>query len=562
MVIFHIMRLVLVTLIVPVLAGAQPAPAPSPAPAADATRSYTVFLQSRPVGQESVSITRQADGFLVRGSNRLGPPLDVVTRNAEIQYDVQWRPVRMLLDTISRGQEVTIRTSFANGQAASDITSAGSGTPATKTDQVAPDTIVLPNAFLASYAVLARRLVGQAVGTTFRGYIAPQGEVGMRVDGIFPERIETPREALAATRYALVVSNPVATGDIQLNVWTDANGGLLRMSVPAQMLELAREDVASAATRTTSFSVAGDQTVRIPAAGFGIAASVAKPAAATGPLPALVLIGGSGALDRDGIVAGVPVIGQMAADLVAAGFFVVRYDKRGVGQSGGRSETTTLNDHAEDVRAIVSWLEKQRNDVDRKRIGLVGHSEGAWIAMTVAARDKRVAALALVAAPSTTGSELVLEQQRRLLDRLQTSDAEKQAKVDLQKKINLAAVSGTGWDGVPDELRRAAETAWFQSFLSYDPARVMRDIRQPLLIVQGALDTQVPPHHADRLADLARSRKRKVAVDVAAVPGINHLLVAATTGEVDEYATLPDKRVSPIATAAIATWMARILPGQ
>ncbi|MCI0436845.1 MAG: lysophospholipase, partial [Gemmatimonadetes bacterium] len=330
----------------------------------------------------------------------------------------------MRLDTIVRGQEVVLTTVFANGEAASEIRPAGSGTPTTRSDKVAADTVVLPNSFLGSYVVLARRLVGQAPGVTLRGFIAPQGEVAIRLDGTFAERIETPRQVLAATRYALVVSNPQQPSDIHVSVWADASGGLLRMSVPAQTLELAREDIASAAARTTGFSVPGDETVRIPASGFGIAASIAKPATG-GALPALILIGGSSTTDRDGIVAGIPVLGHLAADLVNAGFFVVRFDRRGVGQSGGRSETTTLNDYADDVRAIISWLEKQRKDVDKKRIGLVGHGDGAWVAMTTAARDKRVAALALVSAASTTGSALVLEQQQRLLDRLQTPATEK-----------------------------------------------------------------------------------------------------------------------------------------
>ena len=245
--------------------------------------------------------------------------------------------------------------------------------------------------------------------------------------------------------------------------------------------------------------------------------------------------------------------------LVDAGFLVVRYDKRGVGQSGGRAETTTISDYAEDVRAIVTWLEKQRKDVDKNRIGLVGHSEGAWVAMIAAARDKRVAAVTLIAGSSTTGSELVLEQQRHLLDRLKAPEADKQAKIALQKQINAAAVKGTGWDGIAPEVRQAADSPWFQSFLAFDPARVMKDVRQPVLIVQGELDTQVLPHHADRLAELARARKRKVAVDVAKVPGVNHLLVTAKTGEVDEYPALPEKKISTAVTTALTAWLAKVL---
>ena len=116
----------------------------------------------------------------------------------------------------------------------------------------------------------------------------------------------------------------------------------------------------------------------------------------------------------------------------------------------------------------------------------------------------------------------------------------------------------TGATGITAfDVRNAADTPWFRSFLAFDPARVMRDVRQPVLVVQGELDTQVAPHHADRLADLARSRNRKVPVDVARIPQVNHLLVPAATGEISEYPSLRDKTVSPVATAAIATWMAR-----
>ena len=485
------------------------------------------------------------------------PALDIMMRTAEIHYDDAWRPTRLMLSGTIRGQESSLKTTFANGQAASETLTAG--TTSTKSDPVAADTIVLPNAFLGSYAALARRLVGQKSGATFRAYIAPQGELPMRLDDVLAERIETPRQVIASTRYALIVTNPPPAGDVRVNVWTDADGALLRMSVPAQMLDVAREDIASAATRTTSFSIPGDEAVRIPASGFGIAASVAKPATAKGPLPALILIGGSGQTDRDGFVAGIPVLGQIAADLVEAGFLVVRYDKRGVGQTGGRAETSTLNDYAEDVRAIVTWLEKNRKDVDKKRIGLVGHSEGAWVALNVAARDKRVRAVALLAGGSSSGSDLVLEQQRHVLDQLKASDADRQAKIDLQVQINAAAIKGSGWEGVPPELRRAADSPWFQSFLAFDPARVMKDVKQPLLIVQGDLDTQVQAHHADKLAELARARKQKATVDVVKIPGINHLLVPAKTGEVDEYAVLTEKRVASAATAAVGTWMAKEL---
>jgi pimeloyl-ACP methyl ester carboxylesterase len=526
-------------------------------PPGGTAHTYLVFVQARQIGQEAVTVARDAGGWVVHGSNRLAPPIDVAMRAAEIRYDESWHPTHMTLSGVIRGQEASIKTTFANGQAVSEIDM--KDTPPSKTDQVSSDTIVLPNAFLGSYAVLARRLVGQEKGAVLRTYIAPQAEIAMQLEAVIQERIETPKAAIPATRYALVVSNPPPAGAVRMNVWTDAEGTLLRLSVPAQMLEIAREDVASAATRTTAFSIPGDENVRIPASGFGLAASVAKPANAQGPLPAIIVIGGSGPIDRDGTVAGIPVLGQIAADLVNAGFLVVRYDKRGVGQSGGRSETTTISDYAEDVRAVISWLDDRRKDVDKKRIGLVGHSEGAWIALTAAARDKRVGAVALIGGVSTSGSELVLEQQRHELDRMKASDADRQAKIALQQQINDAAIKGIGWDAIPPDLRRVADSPWFQSFLAFDPVKVMKDVRQPILIVQGELDRQVDAHHADRLAELARGRKRKAAVDVVKVPGVNHLLVPAQTGEVDEYGMLTEKKVAPAATSAISTWMTKEL---
>jgi uncharacterized protein len=354
----------------------------------------------------------------------------------------------------------------------------------------------------------------------------------------------------------LTITQP--SGELRVSLWTDSDGALLRLSIPVQGLELARDDIASAASRTTSFSLPTDEAVRIAANGFNLAGSVAKPAAAKEKLPAVVLIGGSGPNDRDSTVFGVPIIGHVAGALVDAGFLVVRYDKRGTGQSGGRAESATVLDYVDDARAVVAWLEKRR-DVDKRRIAAVGHSEGAWVALAAAARDQRIAAIALLAAPSPPGSQLLLEQQAHLFDRLKTPEAERQQKVAVQKRIQAAVLGQGTWDGIPADLRKTADTPWFHSYLSFDPLTFMKSVRQPILIVQGELDTQVPPHHADALATAARTRKRKVGVDVVKVPGVNHLLLPATTGEVDEYASMSGKTVSTAVTSAISLWLAKTM---
>ncbi|MGE0704387.1 MAG: alpha/beta hydrolase family protein, partial [Vicinamibacterales bacterium] len=139
-------------------------------------------------------------------------------------------------------------------------------------------------------------------------------------------------------------------------------------------------------------------------------------------------------------------------------------------------------------------------------------------------------------------------------------DAQKQETIALQKRIQQAVLKGEGWDEIPPHLRQQADTPWFRSFLSFDPARTLRDVDQPLLIVQGLLDTQVAPGNADRLEKLAQQRDDdRATVEVVRLPGLNHLLVPATTGEVEEYNTLPDRNVSPAVSGAIADWLTRTL---
>ncbi len=519
--------------------------------------SYVIFLAGRPVGREEVAVARQADGWVLRGSSRVGPPIATAVRQVEVRYDANWRPLSLSLEGSIQDREVGLETTFADGKATNTLKEGDASTE--KVDLVSADAVVLPNIFFGSYAALAARLVGATAGTEIKAYVAPQAEIPIVVTAVAEERIETPRRAFTAKRLSLTYKNP--NGELTASLWIEADGRFVRLSVPAQTLEIARDDVASAASRMSAFSIAGDETVRVPANGFNIAATVTKPASATGPLPAVVLIGGSGPADRDGTVAGIPVLGQIARDLVQAGFVVVRYDKRGVGQSGGRAETAALIDYADDARAVLTYLRKsRRQDVDRRRISVVGHSEGAWVALQLAAADKDIAALVMVAGASGTGGALVLEQQQHLLGIMQVSDDEKKAKADLQARINAAATGKGPWEGIPDELRTQADTPWFASYLAFEPARLMKDVRQPLLIVQGERDTQVAPHHADALAVLARERKRAAAVEVVRVPGVNHLLVPATTGEVTEYASLSAQQVSPEATGAIAKWLTATLP--
>jgi uncharacterized protein len=531
------------------LAAAQP-----PAEPAAGRASFTIFVRGAQIGREDVDLTRSPGGWTLSSTNRLAPPIDLTTSRFEIKYGVDWQPLELKLDATLRGAPIGLASSFGVTTAINEITQSGQTT--SKTDEISARTVVLPNNHFGAYEALAARLAAAKKGDELRAYIAPQAEIPVRVGDVTAETIRTPDRTVALRRVRITFQNPA--GPLEAEIWIDGQSRLARFEIPSVSLQVVREELATVAARRETTSHPGDELATIPAAGFTLAATVTRPpgpAAATRlKLPAVVLIGGSGPTDRDETVAGIPIFGQLAGALADAGFIVARYDKRGVGQSGGRLESATLADFAEDARAVVKHLSK-REDVDRRRIALIGHSEGGSAAMIAASREGSITAIVLAATMGTTGAELILEQQRHVLDRLKTPDAEKQAKIELQKKIQAAVLSGAGWEDIPPDLRKQADTTWFQSLLAFDPAKLMPKVRQPVLVIQGSLDTQVPPHHATRLGELASARKKAPKTEVVVIDGVNHLLVPATTGEVDEYAQLKDRAISPKVVEKIVGWL-------
>ena len=343
----------------------------------------------------------------------------------------------------------------------------------------------------------------------------------------------------------------------------DESGRLLRISMPTVGLEVARTDIISVSARRQTIRNDRDEAVRVPASGFNLAATVTPPDRTTERprWPAVILVPGSGSVDRDETVSGIPIYGQLAGGLSDAGFLVIRYDKRGTGQSGGRTEVATLENYAEDVRDVVRYI-RDRDDIDDRRVAVIGHSEGGWIAMLAASRERRINALVLMAAPSTLGADLVLEQQRLALQRMSLPEQEQLAKIELQQRIHAAVISGNGWETIAPELRQQADTPWFKSYLAFDPARVLEKVRQPIIVVQGGLDRQIAPGHGVRLTELAEARDRRVTVELVQMDGLNHLLIPAVTGEVDEYEELQDREIPAELISTLSERLHTLMPAR
>jgi len=523
------------------------------------TSTFMIFVASRPVGNEQVQVVESSDGWTISSSGRVGAPVNLVTRQFEARYDRDWRPLGLTADTTLRGRSVTLRTTI-NGTTARNETTPLGAPLIEYSEPIDERGIFLLDPVVAPFEAIAARLKTATPGTTLSLYRPAQGSLVAVVGPSTTERIQTLQRIVSARRTRLSLKSP-ASATLDAEVWWDEGGRLLRLRLPFEDLDAVREDIGSVAARRVGVTRANDEVVRIPANGFWLTGTLSKPMSASGPQPTVLLVAGPAVVDRDETTGGVPVFGHLASQLADLGFVVLRYDKRGTGQSGGRPESATLRDYADDVRAAVRTI-ADRKDVDRKRVALLGYGDGGWVAMLAA--DKRVAALVLVGTGGVSGTELNIYQVVHGLERSDKTADERLLIADLQRRIQTAVLTGKGWDG-PDmsaAIRRQADTPYFQSYLAFDPAKAMRDIAQPILIVQGGLDAEVPPANADQLEAAAKGRKRPGVVDVVKVPGLNHLLIQASTGETDEYQSLGHLEVSPDVGNSVASWLTKTVPAR
>ena len=502
---------------------------------------FIIFVGGRQAGNEQVNLARSGGNWIITSTGQLASPVELTINRFEMKYASDWQPLELTIDATLGGKPLALATSFGMTTAINEVTQGG--TTNSKTDQISARAIVLPNNFYAAYEAMAARLATATAGTELPVYVAPQAEIKAVIKAVSDEQVKAPNGTIELRKFDIVFQNP--SGPLPATVAIDSRNRLARVQIPGAGLSVVRSDLAGVSTRTQTSRNPTDTDVSIPALGFSLAGTITTPPQVAGRLrhPAVVLVPGSSPVDRDANVAGIPIFTQLAGALAERGFVVLRYDKRAVGQSGGRAERAALSDYADDVLAAVRYL-RSRKDVDEDRVSVVGHSEGGAVGMLAAKKeDDDIAALVLIAAPGTRGSELILEQQQYGLEGLNLSEEERKQKVDVQQRIQTAVLTGVGWEGLPPEYRSAADTPWFKSLLQFNPAEVMEDVEQPVLIIQGDLDKQVLPHHADKLAELARKRDDGAAVEVLHIPGVNHLLVPAKTGDPSEYSTLPEKKV-------------------
>jgi len=325
-------------------------------------------------------------------------------------------------------------------------------------------------------------------------------------------------------------------------------------------------------------------TFRNEKAGIALAGTLFIPEG-PGPFPALVLVSGSGAQNRDEELMGHKPFLVLADYLARRGIASLRYDDRGVGGSGGGGPSDTSLDFADDAEAALETL-AARPEIAQGKTGIAGHSEGGLIAPIVASRNAKAAFLVLLAGPGLRGQELLLKQGELIARASGASDediadaasinavlysiaagsAEGPAAVAALKEAYLAWMSSNARMGEEekaaarksvDEIVAPLASPWFRTFLSTDPALYLAKVGVPVLALNGSMDLQVPA--AEDLAAIERAigpradqRNRYVEL-----PGLNHLFQTTATGLPEEYGKLTET-ISPAALDLIGDWISNL----
>lgn len=299
-------------------------------------------------------------------------------------------------------------------------------------------------------------------------------------------------------------------------------------------------------------------------------------------VPAVLLITGSGSQDRDETVMGHKPFLVLADHLTRHGIAVLRVDDRGVGGSSKGKPSDTSDNYADDALAGVEFL-KNRTEIDPRRIGLIGHSEGATVATIAAVRSKDVAFVAMMAGSGLPGYEVLdtrisrlmkangaddklIDQTRRLQNlltdyqKIRNPSAKDAGKVRVEGEKIISKMPDAQKDRMTENLRlMLTQPEWYRYFVTYDPRPNLKKLRVPVLAVIGDNDLQVPSRsnlYAIAKALKAGGNKRSTTVEL---PRLNHHFQTSKTGSPNEYGEI-EETISPTVLTIVSDWIKQLKP--
>lgn len=298
-----------------------------------------------------------------------------------------------------------------------------------------------------------------------------------------------------------------------------------------------------------------------------------------GTFPVVILISGSGPQDRDETFMGHKPFLVLADHLTKQGIGVLRFDDRGQGASTGDFGSATTEDFSKDVMSAIAYL-KTRKDIDKKNIGLIGHSEGGIIAPLAANQTKDVSFMVLLASTGISGTELSVmqsktlrefpvkdeeayeENTRKAIAIVASNKSESEIKKELTAHYNdflRPILSGLN---VPEKNINAFIVSqvntsikpWSRYFLQYNPADEIEKLQIPVLSLNGSKDTQVDAKINQNGIRQALIKGGNKDYKIIELENLNHFFQECETGKMDEYRKI-EQTFSPIALKEISSWV-------
>ena len=326
---------------------------------------------------------------------------------------------------------------------------------------------------------------------------------------------------------------------------------------------LARADMPGQGSRSAAGREIATHAVRFQNEGVTLAGEVLLPASEH-PVPAVVLIHGSGPSDRSQTWAS-----AFARGLAELGIAVLLPDKRGSGESGGEWKTASFEVLADDAIAGIGALERIE-EVDGRRIGVLGLSQGGHIAPLAASRTPRIAFVVDVAGSAVPMTDQVIDEVEKLAER-EGFRPEQIDRVDALHRMAIRyGLTGEGWDEYEAALTAALESdlaghgvvepfprtpehwvwSWARVVGDYDPLPYWEALEVPGLVVYGGQDTQI--HVAESVARLLGAASDR--------PTELTLAVFAQAGHGLSEQRKHEYRIRPDALSLISSWILQAAP--
>ncbi len=293
-----------------------------------------------------------------------------------------------------------------------------------------------------------------------------------------------------------------------------------------------------------------------------------------GPFPAVILISGSGALDRNSEIFGHKPFYKIAKHLNLEGYAVLRMDDRGFGESEGDYQSSRLDDFVLDYIATLEYL-LNRPEIQSDQIGFLGHSMGGLVAAQIAAQREDIAFLVLMGVPGIPGGELMLMQKsaieramgfreelieaagnniRGVYEIIEAAESYGE-ELKVEMKAYLRKTYGEGMpSGQIEAMVDQLTVPWLMDFIRYNPNQAFSRVQIPVLALNGTLDLQVPHEKNLQAIQSALEKSGNRMVEVKALPGRNHLMQKANTGLPAEYALI-DHSIDMEVLISITQWL-------